>query len=168
MESNMDRFGGIMNAIGTICLAFRGHNVILEIQVPSSNGGLLIAISQFHAHDTSKVLLGLIYILVIVHCLSTFQIYAIVMFDKLESSYSSRKNKSCARWLRTALRVFFGGVTFFAAVSTFPFMESLASLTGGVALPLHLWLSMFDVDCNQETTQGVMWCVNMGLGCLGL
>ncbi|XP_050365490.1 LOW QUALITY PROTEIN: lysine histidine transporter-like 8 [Argentina anserina] len=32
MESNMDRFGGIMNAIGIICLAFRGHNVVLEIQ----------------------------------------------------------------------------------------------------------------------------------------
>ena len=32
-ESNMDRFGGIMNAVGIIFLAFRGHNLILEIQV---------------------------------------------------------------------------------------------------------------------------------------
>lgn len=33
LESNMDRFGGILNAFGIIFLAFRGHNVILEIQV---------------------------------------------------------------------------------------------------------------------------------------
>ncbi|PQQ13345.1 lysine histidine transporter-like 8 [Prunus yedoensis var. nudiflora] len=98
MESNMDRFGGILNSLGIIVLAFRGHNVILEIQgtlplspkhpthkpmwrgvaisylliamclfplaiagfwaygnkVPSSNGGLLIAISKFHGHDTKN------------------------------------------------------------------------------------------------------------------
>lgn len=33
MDSNMDRFGGIMNSIGIIFIAFRGHNVMLEIQV---------------------------------------------------------------------------------------------------------------------------------------
>ncbi|KAM5562681.1 lysine histidine transporter-like 8 [Rosa sericea] len=212
MESNMDRFGGIMNAIGIICLAFRGHNVILEIQgtlptnpkfptykpmwrgvtisyalvamcllplaiagfwsygnkVPSSNGGLLIAISQFHAHDTSKVVLGLIYILVIVHCLSTFQIYGMVIFDKLESNYTSRKNKPCARWLRTALRVFFGGVTFFAAV-TFPFFGSLAPILGGVTLPLtYAYPCWMWIAIKKPQPKGVMWCINMGLGCLGL
>ncbi|PRQ25080.1 putative amino acid transporter, transmembrane domain-containing protein [Rosa chinensis] len=212
MESNMDRFGGIMNAIGIICLAFRGHNVILEIQgtlptnpkfptsktmwrgvtisyaliaicllpvaiagfwtygnkVPSSNGGLLIAISQFHAHDTSKVVLGLIYILVIVHCLSTFQIYGMVIFDKLESNYTSRKNMPCARWLRTALRVFFGGVTFFAAV-TFPFLGSLAPILGGVTLPLtYAYPCWMWIAIKKPQPKGVMWCINMGLGCLGL
>ncbi|KAK9944310.1 hypothetical protein M0R45_009883 [Rubus argutus] len=212
MESNMDKFGGIMNAIGIICLAFRGHNVILEIQgtlpsdpkyptykpmwrgvtisyalipmcllplaiagfwsygnkVPSSNAGLLIAISQFHAHDTSKIVLGLIYILVIIHCLSTFQIYGMVIFDKLETSYTSRKNKPCARWLRTALRVFFGGVTFFAAV-TLPFLGSLAPLIGGLTLPLtYAYPCLMWIAIKKPQPKGVMWCLNMGLGCIGL
>lgn len=34
-KSGMDKFGGVLNAIGIIVLAFRGHNAILEIQVRS-------------------------------------------------------------------------------------------------------------------------------------
>ena len=34
-QSGMEKFGGVLNAIGIIVLAFRGHNVILEIQVIS-------------------------------------------------------------------------------------------------------------------------------------
>lgn len=128
----------------------------------------MIAISQFHAHDISKVVLGLICILVIVHCLSSFQIYGMVIFDKLESNYTSRKNKPCARWLRTALRVFFGGVTFFAAV-TFPFLGSLAPLIGGVTLPLtYAYPCLMWIAIKKPQPKGVMWCVNMGLGFLGL
>lgn len=32
-KSGMEMFGGILNAIGIIVLSFRGHNVLLEIQV---------------------------------------------------------------------------------------------------------------------------------------
>ena len=64
MESNMDKFGGIMNAIGIISLAFRGHNVILEIQVsvlvPNS---LMIFWSRFCAY---------VYALCRLNCLSNF------------------------------------------------------------------------------------------------
>lgn len=45
MESNMDRFGGILNSLGIIVLAFRGHNVILEIQV-----SLLVFVFFFFGH----------------------------------------------------------------------------------------------------------------------
>lgn len=33
LESTIATYGGILNALGIIFLAFRGHNVILEIQV---------------------------------------------------------------------------------------------------------------------------------------
>lgn len=42
MDSNMDRFGGILNAIGIVFLAFRGHNVILEIQASLLDNLVLI------------------------------------------------------------------------------------------------------------------------------
>ncbi|KAI5315175.1 hypothetical protein L3X38_044351 [Prunus dulcis] len=212
MESNMDRFGGILNSLGIIVLAFRGHNVILEIQgtlplspkhpthkpmwrgvaisylliamclfplaiagfwaygnkVPSSNGGLLIAISKFHGHDTPRIVLGLMFILVIINCLSTFQIYGMVIFDKLESNYTSKKKKPCARWLRMAFRVFFGGMTFFVAVAV-PFLGSLAPLIGGLTLPLaYAYPCFMWIAIKKPKPKGVMWCANMGLGCLGL
>lgn len=35
-QSDVERFGCVFNAIGIIVLCFRGHNVVLEIQVSSS------------------------------------------------------------------------------------------------------------------------------------
>lgn len=138
------------------------------MQVPSSNGGLLIAISKFHGHDTPRSVLGLMFILVIINCLSTFQIYGMVIFDKLESNYTSKKKKPCARWLRMAFRVFFGGMTFFAAVAV-PFLGSLAPLIGGLTLPLaYAYPCFMWIAIKKPKPKGVMWCANMGLGCLGL
>ncbi|KAL6217975.1 hypothetical protein ACLB2K_011192 [Fragaria x ananassa] len=213
VESNMDRgFGGILNAMGIIFLAFRGHNVILEIQgtlpsspkhptykpmwrgvtisyavivmcllplavcgswaygnkVPSSIGEILTAAAQFRGHKTLKCVLGLICILVVVNCLSSFQIYGMVVFDNLEMRYSIKKKKPCARWLRVIFRIFFGGFVFFIAVA-FPFLISLAVLIGGLAFPLTyahpclMWIAI-----KKPKPKGVMRCINTGLGCLGL
>ncbi|CAN6544757.1 unnamed protein product [Malus baccata var. baccata] len=213
MDEKMDRFGMILNALGIIVLAFRGHNVILEIQgtlpsspkqtsqnqmwrgvtvsyavtamcflplavagfwaygnnIPSSYGQILSSFSQFNGHKrTSKFVLGLICILVVINCLSTFQIYSMVVFDNLEFKYTSRKNKPCAKWLRMAFRILFGGLVFFIAVA-FPFLPSLAPLIGGMTLPLayaypcFMWITM-----KKPEPKSAMWCVNIGLGFLGL
>ena len=37
VKSNMEKFSNVLNALGIIALAFKGHNVILEIQVRISN-----------------------------------------------------------------------------------------------------------------------------------
>ncbi|KAM1453972.1 hypothetical protein FF1_003561 [Malus domestica] len=58
-----------------------GHNVILEMQIPYTNGAMLKAISGFHGHNTSQHVLGLIYIVIIISCLTTYQIYGMVAFD---------------------------------------------------------------------------------------
>ncbi|RXH97740.1 hypothetical protein DVH24_010065 [Malus domestica] len=213
MDEKMDRFGMSLNALGIIVLAFRGHNVILEIQgtlpsspkqtsqdqmwrgvtvsyavtamcflslavagfwaygnnIPSSYGRILSSFSQFNGHkSTSKFVLGLICILVVINCLSTFQIYSMVVFDNLEFKYTSRKNKPCAKWLRIAFRILFGGLVFFIAVA-FPFLPSLAPLIGGMTLPLayaypcFMWITM-----KKPEPKSAMWCVNIGLGFLGL
>ncbi|KAJ4826914.1 hypothetical protein Tsubulata_006144 [Turnera subulata] len=52
-------------------------------QIPS-NGGKLNAFSQFFGTSTSKPVNGLIYLLVVINCLSSFQIYAMPAFDNLE------------------------------------------------------------------------------------
>ncbi|XP_062025186.1 lysine histidine transporter-like 8 [Rosa rugosa] len=217
MESNMDRFGRILNAIGIVFLAFRGHNVILEIQgtlpsepkhpihkrmwrgviisyaiiaicllplaiagfwahgnkVPSSSvlaiTAILSSAAQLPRHNnTSRYVLGVICILVIIHCLSTFQIYGMVAFDNLEMKYTTRKNKPCARWLRVAFRFLFGGWVFFIAV-TFPFVVSLAPLIGGLTLPMaYAYPCFMWITLKKPKPKGLMWCINVGLGCLGL
>ncbi|XVE48785.1 hypothetical protein DITRI_Ditri01bG0030600 [Diplodiscus trichospermus] len=211
-KTGMTGVGNILNAIGTIMLAFRGHNLILEIQgtLPSdskhpsrksmwrgvmvsyiiiamclfplaivgfwaygnkipANGGILGAFSQFHRQDTSKFVIGLIYLWLIISCLSSYQIYAMPAFDNLEFIYATTKNRRCPGGVRVGLRLFFGGLTFFIAVA-FPFLGSLAPLIGGMATipltfayPCFMWISI-----KKPQTKGGNWSLNMGLGCFGI
>lgn len=144
------------------------HIVFCFLQIPSSIGEILTAAANFHGHKTSKSVLGLICVLVVVNCSSAFQIYGMVVFDNLELRYSSKKNKPCARWLRVAFRIFFGGFVFFIAMA-FPFLISLAVLLGGLAFPLtYAYPCLMWIAIKKPKPRGAMWCINMGLGCLGL
>lgn len=139
------------------------------MQVPFTNAAILKAVSQFHGQNTSEYVLGLLCILVLINCLTTFQIYVMVVFDNMEIKYTSRKKAPCPRWLRIVFRLFFGGLAFFVAVAL-PFLGSLSPLIGAVtsvpltyAYPCFMWISM-----KKPKSKGVIWCTNMGLGCLGL
>ncbi|CAI0469016.1 unnamed protein product [Linum tenue] len=150
-------------------------------KVPSS-GGMLKAFSSFHGSSTSNPLKGLIYLLLLLNCLTSYPIYAMPVFDNLELSLISQKknNKPCSRLVRACSRMFFGGVTFFIAV-TFPFLPSLAPLIGAVALPLTLaypclmWIAMKmkvkksapNTDCKSGGDVAV-WGLNLLLGSLGM
>lgn len=129
---------------------------------------MLKALSQFHGQDISKIVMGLIYLLIVINCLCTFQIYSMIVFDNLEFRYTSMKNQKCPRWLRTVFRLLFGVLVFFVAVA-FPFLGSLAPLIGGLTMPLtyaypcFMWISIKKPRPNRP-----MWLVNMLLGCLGV
>ncbi|KAM7470505.1 hypothetical protein LguiA_008688 [Lonicera macranthoides] len=210
--SKMDRVRGVLNALGIIALAFRGHNVVLEIQgtIPSNdqqpshklmwrgvttsyllialcifplalvgywvygntiitNGrSLLVAFSTIYGDKIPKFLMGAIYLLVIINCITTFQIYAMVVFDSLEMMYTGRKNRPCPRWVRSGFRFFFGGFAYFVSVAL-PFLGSLAAFIGGIMLPLTLSYPCFMwIAIKKPSHSSKMWCINMGLGCLGL
>ncbi|KAJ6708085.1 LYSINE HISTIDINE TRANSPORTER-LIKE 7 [Salix viminalis] len=213
VESSMAGMLDILNANGIIVLAFRGHNLVLEIQgtLPTSltnpskrtmwrgvsvsymiiamcqfplaiagfwaygnkipsNGGMLTAFFQFHGHDTSKSVKGLVYLLVAIHCLSSFQIYAMPVFDNLEFRYVSMKNRRCPWWVRFGFRLFFGGLAFFIAVAL-PFLPRLAPLIGGITLPLTLAYPCFMwilIKKPHQKGHAAEWCLNLGVGCLGI
>ncbi|XP_004238627.2 lysine histidine transporter-like 8 [Solanum lycopersicum] len=200
----------ILNALGMIVFAFRGHNLVLEIQgtMPSSlknpshvpmwkgvkfsysiialclfplaiggywaygnlmpNGGILSALDKYHGEDTSKVILGITSLLVAIHCLTSFQIYAMPVFDNWELKYTSKKKKPCPWWLRTGLRVFFGCLTFFISVAL-PFLPSLAGLIGGIALPVTLaYPCLMCIMIKKPKRYSSSWFVNWSLGLWGL
>ncbi|KAF2310181.1 hypothetical protein GH714_007090 [Hevea brasiliensis] len=132
------------------------------------NGGMLNALYKYHGHDTPKVLLGITSLLVVINCLSSFQIYAMPVFDNLEIRYTSKMNKPCPRWLRSGFRVFFGCLAFFIAVA-FPFLPSLAGLIGGIALPVTLAYPCFMwIMIKKPQKFGAIWCLNSILGLLGM
>ncbi|KAA8528805.1 hypothetical protein F0562_036160 [Nyssa sinensis] len=210
-KSNVARLSAILNGLGIIAFAFRGHNLVLEIQgtMPSTlkhpsrvpmwkgvkfsyliialclfplaigghwaygnlraaDGGMLNALNKYHRHDTSKVILGLTSLLVVINSLTSFQIYAMPVFDNLEFRYTSNVNKPCPWWLRTGFRVFFGCLAFFVAVAL-PFLPSLAGLIGGIALPVTLAYPCFMwIMIKKPQRYSAMWYLNWALGCLGM
>ncbi|KAF8410336.1 hypothetical protein HHK36_002863 [Tetracentron sinense] len=210
-NSNITRIFDVLNALGIIAFAFRGHNLTLEIQatMPSdekhpshvpmwrgvklaylliamcifplailgywayglkipANGGMLAAMYHFHSRDTSRFLLGLISLLVIINGVSSFQIYGMPMFDDMESKYTKRMIKPCPWWLRSVIRAMFGFGCFFVAVAI-PFLGSFAGLIGGIALPVTLAYPCFMwLKIKKPKQYSTMWWLNWGLGISGM
>ncbi|CAJ1933923.1 unnamed protein product [Sphenostylis stenocarpa] len=134
-----------------------------------NGGGLLYSFPQFHKKQITKFSMGALYVLVIIHCLSSYQIYAMPVFDNLEIRYTSIKNERCSRLERTCIRLFFGGLTFFIAV-TFPFLPSLSALIGSMTLvPVtYAYPCLMFLSLKKPRPRGLVWCFNVALGCLGL
>ncbi|KAJ8538164.1 hypothetical protein K7X08_014704 [Anisodus acutangulus] len=193
-KSDVARICSILNTIGMIAFAFRGHNLVLEIQgtMPSNlknpshvpmwkevkfsysisiialclfplsiggywacgnlmpNGGILSALDKYHGEGTSKVILGITSLLVVVHCLTSFRIYARPVFDNLEFRYTNKKKKSCPWWSRTGLRIFFGCLAFFISVAL-PFFAKFGWAHWRHFSASNLGISLSNVDNDQET-----------------
>ncbi|KAF4366535.1 hypothetical protein CsatB_008017 [Cannabis sativa] len=211
-KSNVARLFEILNAFGIIAFAFRGHNLVLEIQgtmpssnkrpsrlpmwkgvkfayliiamclfplaiveywaygnlIHSSNEGVLTALYEFHKRDGSKLVMGMTSVLVVINSLSSFQIYAMPVFDNLEFRFTSAMNRPCPRWLRSAFRVFFGCLASFIAIAI-PFLASLAGLIGGIALPITLaYPSFMWILLRRPQKYSAIWLLNWFLGVLGM
>ncbi|KAJ0444648.1 putative amino acid transporter, transmembrane domain-containing protein [Helianthus annuus] len=200
----------IFNALGIIAVAFRGHNIVLEIQgtMPSTpnrsssnfmlkgmvasyliialcffplatvgywafgnkipiNGGVLTAISTTLNYHMSTPLLGIIYMQIILSCVTAFQIYSMVFYDNLERLYTSRAKHECPKLIRMGIRIFFGGLTFLVSVA-FPFLPSLALIIGGISLhltfgyPCLMWIAI-----KRPPMKSAKWWLNFALGSLG-
>lgn len=129
---------------------------------------MINALYKYHGHDPSKMVLGLTSMLIVINCLSSFQIYAMPVFDNWEIKYTSKTNKPCPRWLRSGFRVLFGCLAFCIAVA-FPFLRSLAGLIGGIALPVTLAYPCFMwIIIKKPQKYGAIWWLNWMLGLLGV
>lgn len=129
---------------------------------------MLTALYAYHGRDTSRFILGLTSLLVIISALSSFQIYGMPIFDLMESIYVRRKKQACPWWLRAIFRASIGYLCFFAAVAM-PFLSNLAGLIGGIALPVTLAYPCFMwLKIKKPKIYGPMWWLNLGLGFLGM
>ncbi|GJZ79691.1 lysine histidine transporter-like 8 protein [Tanacetum coccineum] len=209
-KSHVSKVFNNFNALGIIVFAFKGHNLILEIQAtmpsnekhpstipmwkgvrasytligmcvfPLSIGGfwaygnlipstgILTALLMFHAQDLAKSIKGLACLLVIINSLASFQIYAMPTFDEMESIYVVRYKKPCPWWLRVVIRGSFGFVCFLFAVA-FPFLDAVAGLVGGIALPVTLAYPCFMwLKIKKPQVYSLEWWLNWGLGVYGM
>ncbi|CAM6087567.1 unnamed protein product [Calypogeia fissa] len=201
----------VLVAIGNITFAFRGHNLIPEIQatMPSSlkhpsqvpmwrgtkvayilialcyfpvaiagywaygdkmlPSGLLFSLYRYHIQTASRVLIGMTFLLLALHSVSTYQIYAMQQFDFIELMHSVKTNRPVPFWLRLLFRAVFVFFNFFAAVAM-PFITSLAGFLGGVSsipisfvFPCLMWLQI-----KKPTRRSFDWYLNWTLAIIGI
>jgi hypothetical protein len=130
---------------------------------------MLIALYMFRGRDTySRYFVGLTSSLLILSAVSSFPVYAMPVFDGIESVNTSRKKQPCPWLLRAVYRVMFGFLCFFFAVAM-SFYGTLGGLSGGFSLPLTLALPCFMwVKIKKPEAYTLMWWLNRGLGLLGM
>ncbi|KAL6851929.1 hypothetical protein ACP4OV_020114 [Aristida adscensionis] len=130
-------------------------------------GGMLAALYAFHSHDIPRGLLATTFLLVVLNCLSSFQIYSMPVFDSFEAYYTGRTNRPCSAWVRSGFRVFYGFISLFIGVAL-PFLSSLAGLLGGLTLPVTFAYPCFMwIRIKKPERCSFSWYLNWGLGVLG-
>ena len=135
------------------------------LQMPP--GGMLAALYAFHSHDIPRGLLATTCLLVVLNCLSSFQIYSMPVFDSFEAYYTGRTNRPCSAWVRSGFRVFYGFLSLFISVAL-PFLSSLAGLLGGLTLPVTFAYPCFMwIRVKKPERFSFSWYLNWGLGLLG-
>uniref|UniRef100_A0A803L7S8 Amino acid transporter transmembrane domain-containing protein n=1 Tax=Chenopodium quinoa TaxID=63459 RepID=A0A803L7S8_CHEQI len=133
---------GFLSGIGTVAFAFSGHNIVLEIQatIPTSpENPSKKAMWKGFVEDNVMIslqnpnwLIAAANLFVVIHVIGSYQVYAIPVFDMLESFMVLKMKFQPSRKLRIITRGSYVGITMFIGIA-FPFFGSLLSVLGGIA-----------------------------------
>ncbi|KAL4653194.1 hypothetical protein ACB092_01G285500 [Castanea dentata] len=125
-------------------------NILSSLQKPE---GLIIAANAF----------------VVIHVIGSYQIYAMPVFDMIESVLVKKMHFRPTRILRFTARTVYVALTMFVAI-TFPFFGGLLGFFGGFAfapttyfIPCIMWLAVY-----KPKMFSLSWCTNWICIILGL
>ncbi|KAK3410297.1 hypothetical protein EUGRSUZ_J02298 [Eucalyptus grandis] len=144
------------SAMGNVAFAYAGHNVVLEIQatIPStpekpSKGPMWRGDDILVSLNKPKWLIALANMFVVIHVIGSYQVYAMPVFDMIETVLVKKLHFKPTGMLRFVARNVYVAFTMFVAI-TFPFFGSLLSFFGGFAfapttyfLPCIMWLAIY-------------------------
>ena len=132
------------------------------------SSGILYSIYAFHQMDISRPVMGFLFILVVINCLTTFQMYSFTIFDSFEAGYTEKRNRPISKQTRVIFRCIYVFTNLLIAVA-FPWLSSLSGLLGGLssapvtfAYPCFMWLAI-----KKPPTYSFSWYLNWTLGTLG-
>lgn len=131
--------------------------------------GILFSVYAFHQTDISRAVMGLLFILVVINCLTSFQIYSFTIFDSFEAGHTAKRNRPIRAHVRVMFRVFYVFTNFFIAAAL-PWLPSLSGLLGGLcsapvtfAFPCFMWLAIM-----KPKKYSFSWYLNWSLGVVGM
>nr|GEX33455.1 lysine histidine transporter 1-like [Tanacetum cinerariifolium] len=182
-RSTVGRVFSFFNALGTIAFSYASHSVVLEIQatIPSMVVSyivvaicyFLVAIIGFWMYGNSvsdNILISLekptwliaaANLFVVVHVIGSYQIYAMPVFDMIETLLVKKLNFAPSFMLRFITRNVYVALTRFIGICI-PFFGGLLGFFGGFAftpttyfLPCIIWLAIY-----KPTKWGLSWMTN--------
>ncbi|RVW47834.1 Lysine histidine transporter 1 [Vitis vinifera] len=123
--------------LGDVAFAYAGHNVVLEIQatIPSTPENLprdrsLLTVSLSHWRKP-RWLIAAADLFVVIHVIGSYQIYAMPVFDMLETLLVKKLHFTPCFRLRLITRTLYVAFTMFIAM-LIPFFGSLLGFLGGL------------------------------------
>ncbi|XP_042504243.1 lysine histidine transporter 1-like isoform X2 [Macadamia integrifolia] len=129
----------------------------------SVDGNILISL------DKPKWLIAMANMFVVIHVIGSYQIYAIPVFDMMETVLVKKLHFTPCFRLRFFTRTTYVALTMFAGM-TFPFFDGLLGFFGGFAfapttyfLPCIMWLAIY-----KPRIFSLSWCTNWICIILGL
>lgn len=129
---------------------------------------MLSALYAFHGREVARGVLAATLLLVVLSCLSSFQIYSMPVFDSFEAAVTGRTRRPCSVWVRSGFRVFYGFVSLLAGAAM-PFLSGLAGLLGGLTLPVTFAYPCFMWALLKKPPRfGLSWSLHWALGLLGI
>ncbi|KAJ6754398.1 LYSINE HISTIDINE TRANSPORTER-LIKE 3-RELATED [Salix purpurea] len=144
-----------LSALGDVAFAYAGHNVVLEIQatIPSKPGkpskgpmwkGVVVAyivVAFVLLPSCSSNMF------VVIHVIGSYQIYAIPVFDMIETLLVKKLHFRPSRKLRFITRNLYVAATMFVGIC-FPFFGGLLGFFGGFAFaPTTYFVSTSFLSC---------------------
>ncbi|GFY84633.1 lysine histidine transporter 1 [Actinidia rufa] len=142
------------SALGDVAFAYAGHNVVLEIQAtiplhPRSLPKGLFDDNILITLEKPTWLIAMANLFVVIHVIGSYQIYAMPVFDMIETVLVKKLKFKPTRTLRFISRNVYVALTMFIGM-TFPFFGGLLSFFGGFAfapttyfLPCIMWLAIY-------------------------
>ncbi|KAE9454228.1 hypothetical protein C3L33_13901, partial [Rhododendron williamsianum] len=122
-----------LSALGDVAFAYAGHNVVLEIQATLPSTPEKPSKGPMWRGVKPAWLIAAANLFVVVHVIGGYQIFAMPVFDMLETYLVKKQNFSPSAALRFTVRTLYVGVTMFIGI-TIPFFGGLLGFFGGFAL----------------------------------
>ena len=133
------------------------------------SSGILSSVYAFHQSDISRVLMGFLFILVAINCLTGFQTYSFSIFDNFEAGYTAKCNRPISMHARVIFRLFYVLTNLLIGIA-FPWVSGLTGMLGGLtsapvtfAYPCFMWLAI-----KKPKQYSFSWYLNWTLGIVGM
>lgn len=139
------------------------------LSLPQPSNGILHALCALHSKGSSRVVLGLTSLLVVINCLKVLPYLLYACLQQFGSRIHQQEQQALPSFVSVRVTSLLWSNSFLIA-ETFPFLSHLAGLIGGIALPVtwahtcFMWIVLKIPERYNALKYINGWLGNLGMG----